>query len=430
MSLKRQIVIRIAKGSDMLDAFLQHFIIICIVYNGTTTWKYIANGPVVTGRVGYAFLGVLAAIASIVYVVCSYTFQRIGINKTGLQRLLCVSVYNLLYIVLSRYGVSGFILGFLLSLLSFVLLIVVLRNNKKLDQFFLRFSNVVYILAIISLVAYFLGGILDVIPAKDVLLVRNGYNYFIRSYFGMTYIGQTGVFLGYDVLRNTGIFLEAPGWVVPLTIAAYVEFFLRKKRNRVRIFILVLTTITTFSTKGIIAIMFLFLADFFRDPKNRTGTINAIKKLLFPVVGVVFLVFVYYLIQRKSVEGSISYTHRMEDAIVAFKVWLKYIFLGCGFGNLTPFESYLSIQSTSSITNGVLKMFAQCGLFIGGEVLFFASQIYYGAKKEVKYSRACLLGIYFFYLFGSSTWTNSMLMLILAIGCSQFCEKSIEPNDK
>lgn len=318
----------------------------------------------------------------------------------------------------------------MIPIISFTVFLCVLNEENKMEVFLLRLSNIVIVLGVVSLIAYIGGIVLGVLNADTVTLYRNGHYYSIRSYFNFTYIGQEGVFLGRDVYRNTGIFLESPGWIFPLSLSVYIELFIRKETKIIRILILVITAITTYSTKGFIIIPFLLLAWFYRDSERRKSSLRAVKKILLPIVYIVFGLIVYYLLQNKSVDGSVSFSQRMEDMGAALKVWGNYLLLGCGYGNLVPFELYLSAQSSSSITSGLLKVFAQCGIYIGVEVIYLISLIYTRTPQGKKYEAGCLIILYSFYLITSSTWTNTLLILILAMGLGGFRRSEVQHKDE
>lgn len=430
MQDNRRFVIRVPKTEKIINDLIQYIICICILFNGNAVWKYLANGPTASGRLPYTILTYVLAVICIVYSLVRTFFTDTIVRKRFVEGIFLIIAYNLFYIAMSRYGVTGFLAEFLLPLISFTIFVSVLMRNNELESFFVKLSNVIFILAVLSLAAYFLGAIMHVIPEDRVVLLRNGHRYTIRSYFGLTYIGQEGMFLGQDVLKNTGIYLEAPGWALPLTLGIFVELFIKEKRSLFRILVIIFTAITAFSTKAFITVPLLLVADFMRDKNYRDKALAKIKVVIAPLLILAFIMGAVYLIQLKSTDSVISFTQRGEDTVAALNVWKNYLLLGCGFGNLSAFEVYLTYQSESSIASGMLKMFAQCGLFIGIEVLFLASYICRKKYEADRYKWACLLLVYVIYLLVSSTWTNTTLIFMISIGCATLCGSNQEPKEE
>ena len=57
------------------------------------------------------------------------------------------------------------------------------------------------------------------------------------------------MFFGRLYLRNCVIFSEAPSYAVPLVMSLFFEVFFQKRKNRLRIVVLLLTIMTTFRQK-------------------------------------------------------------------------------------------------------------------------------------------------------------------------------------
>lgn len=120
----------------------------------------------------------------------------------------------------------------------------------------MEFETIILVLAIVSCILYFGGEIFHILPYKMIAVTRGEIaTYSIKSYFGLTYIGQSQTVFGITFARNTGLFLEGPSWGGFLWPAFFIEVFIKDKASKTNCLILLLTAITTFSAKAIIFIL-------------------------------------------------------------------------------------------------------------------------------------------------------------------------------
>ena len=149
-----------------------------------------------------------------------------------------------------------FLLGlpFLLNYFSMSIL------NRRGFFLFYKLQNIVVLLSLSSVILWLLGPLTDILRTDTSIRINWGYIQTYKGYFSLLYNIQLedGTFLNSYLYRNTSIFTEGPMFNLWLIIALLVEFFMRKKVSIIKIVLLTLTLLTTFSTTGFIA-LFLFM---------------------------------------------------------------------------------------------------------------------------------------------------------------------------
>ena len=85
------------------------------------------------------------------------------------------------------------------------------------------------IIAVASLVMWFLCSILQVVPATSFFPYEWGSSIdFIPTYWGVYFETQSIAPLGEKIWRNTGIFNEGPMYNMALCVAFIIEYFIQK----------------------------------------------------------------------------------------------------------------------------------------------------------------------------------------------------------
>lgn len=211
------------------------------------------------------------------------------------------------------------------------------------DEFIEKFNNIVYFLAIYSLIGFiiniFLFSLVEKFPT--IYSMNTGityYNLFFTVVCNNTY-----------VVRNYGMFWEPGAFSVFLCIALFFELIKSKNLKLTRIIIISITILTTKSTLGIIAVILLYLIYFIRNPIAFTGK-N--RKLLFCVVfAIIILLFfiphdfyseIFDKLYKLDNYGNVNSS--MQTRLNAVYYMLNAFFNSAGFG--IGIENYLYIQET------------------------------------------------------------------------------------
>lgn len=289
-------------------------------------------------------------------------------------------------------------------------------GSSVYNSLFLKYSNVMVIIAVASLVMWFLCSILQVVPATSFFPYEWGSSIdFIPTYWGVYFETQSIAPLGEKIWRNTGIFNEGPMYNMALCVAFIIEYFIQPFRSKTKLWILAIAIFTTFTTTGQFFLMGIGIWSVF----NRMGRRYRILLLL---VVPILLYFGYVvagtlLANKKATGGEDSMNLRTEDITWCMEAGMEHPMLGVGL-TLREGES-LWHGKTLGRSNSLFAVFARGGLFvlilyIGA--LLLIPYLYYRKYKDPKWFYAMFC---FFLVFTITvSFLNYLTLLFIAWGMS------------
>lgn len=289
-------------------------------------------------------------------------------------------------------------------------------GSSVYNSLFLKYSNVMVIIAVASLVMWFLCSILQVVPATSFFPYEWGSSIdFIPTYWGVYFETQSIAPLGEKIWRNTGIFNEGPMYNMALCVAFIIEYFIQPFRSKTKLWILAIAIFTTFTTTGQFFLMGIGIWSVF----NRMGRRYRILLLL---VVPILLYFGYVvagtlLANKKATGGEDSMNLRTEDITWCMEAGMEHPMLGVGL-TLREGES-LWHGKTLGRSNSLFAVFARGGLFvlilyIGA--LLLIPYLYYRKYKDPKWFYAMFR---FFLVFTVTvSFLNYLTLLFIAWGMS------------
>lgn len=289
-------------------------------------------------------------------------------------------------------------------------------GSSVYNSLFLKYSNVMVIIAVASLVMWFLCSILQVVPATSFFPYEWGSSIdFIPTYWGVYFETQSIAPLGEKIWRNTGIFNEGPMYNMALCVAFIIEYFIQPFRSKTKLWILAIAIFTTFTTTGQFFLMGIGIWSVF----NRMGRRYRILLLL---VVPILLYFGYVvagtlLANKKATGGEDSMNLRTEDITWCMEAGMEHPMLGVGL-TLREGES-LWHGKTLGRSNSLFAVFARGGLFvlilyIGA--LLLIPYLYYRKYKDPKWFYAMFC---FFLVFTVTvSFLNYLTLLFIAWGMS------------
>ena len=227
-----------------------------------------------------------------------------------------------------------------------------------------RITNIVFVLACCALVLYVLGSLLNVIPEWDSAeRVWGGWKPdIIRNFYYLYYESHQITVGDHIIMRNGGAFAECPMYNFVLCVAIGTELFLSKKVSKIKIIILILSVLTTFSTTGLIFIIMAFVAyiliHFDEYPK-----LAKYKSKIKYFVLIAFLLFVaVILLKTISPDGKGSMDVRTDHLMSCLKTVLEYPLFGCGWGNGT--QILKNAYFVQGLSVGLLSFMAYGGMIL------------------------------------------------------------------
>ncbi|WKF71652.1 hypothetical protein QYM39_02995 [Pediococcus pentosaceus] len=257
--------------------------------------------------------------------------------------------------------------------------------NRK-NNLLLKFRNVVLVLAVISLV-FWLVAMIGFLPNSSTV-IDWGRIKVINGYFHVHYIAQgTTDFLGLQgIVRNTGIFVEAPmySYVLSLALITDVFFGTRSKGYSKKSLLLMATIFTTTSSTGAILVI---LVIFSKIVFLSTRISKSIKVILLIFLLPIVTAAVSYIVKSKLDSNWYSSTSiRINDFVAGYQAWKNHWILGNGLNNYDAILQNmdyrrLRLNANDGFSTGLMEVLAYGGIIYG---LYFLIPIVMLIKKDKK----------------------------------------------
>ena len=334
-----------------------------------------------------------------------------------------IAMLLLFFLSVDKNSPFAFLARFLVMvpLLTIIQTAYQIRGNHY--RLLLKYSNVVFALSVMSLAFWVLGSNMHVINPTNYLNANWGRDYSYPSYFGLYFERQIDSFLFYKGFRNIGIFCEAPMFSVNLVIAIAIKVFLQPyriidknrkgyKSNIVKIIIMMVALITTLTTTGYIAIIFIVIAKYIiGKPKN--ARIKVIKYLTGMLVALIGSRVAYGIYINKA--ESVSWMVRLDDFSAGIKAWRRSPIWGNGYGDETVLKSFMSSFRSWNMgySNSIFTVLAQGGILLFSAYLIPIIWGIVTAIKKKAYHILCFEGIMILeFIVTIFPYTFIMLLLI------------------
>lgn len=228
------------------------------------------------------------------------------------------------------------------------------RNVKGLLN---KFSDIVLVIALFSLFFWFFGSLLSIISST--MLIPNSWagERLIATYYGL-YFETQGIVAssgGEEIIRNTGIFNEAPMYNMILCTSLAIEMFQEQKR-KMYIFIIAFTIITTISTTGYI---FLFVLLSFKSFNYFGGKYKLQSTLIFPIILLISSIIMSGIIDNKKETAEGSYNYRSIDIVKCIEVGIEHPITGVGI----MYKAAYAESNFFGFSNSLFGVFAHGGFY-------------------------------------------------------------------
>lgn len=305
-------------------------------------------------------------------IMCIYFYRYIKKDNLSncIWTVFILSIYLLFYLILQSNNRTMFI-KFFISVIVLVVFYYLCCLDKNIPSVLEKYENLVIIIAIISLIVWFMGSIMGIIkPSSSVLSYWTGNPVVTKSYYGLYYETQMTInrILGSQIIRNSAIFTEAPMANMHFCIALLIEMFLKDNTSKRKSIILIIAIASTFSVVGYSLVLGIIILKKLMS-KQKSRLLNFIKYCIMPIAIIFISIIIYGLISSKLSTYSGSY--RIDDYIVCYKAWKENILLGGGIGNDEYIKAFMGAwrSENTGLSNSVLQILAHGGLYIG--ILYF-----------------------------------------------------------
>lgn len=352
----------------------------------------------------------------IVALIISFPFGK----KIPLRVLLIFFSVSLIMLFSSFYHNENMIVAFFYLVAFFVAACSVVKFGK--EKFIDAFVSVVSFLAIVSLVGYLSFIIFPFL--SNTFIVRNVNDIPFSNYFLFVHLTQRNS----SFYRNWGMFWEPGAYQIFLCIACLFEAR-KKEPNLKRIVLFFITTFTTFSTTGYIALALILIYTIFK--KTESKSIKKTKTWLVVLVVVFAVVFfiandLFFSTSDYSVFGKIinfferdfqtgrisSASIRLYSITKPISAFLTNPIIGVGQTNLVSLTySYTAGMNLCTMVN----WFAVYGVFYG----FLMCVGIWKLSKEKSFFYTLLVFAFFFVVtMSENVMHNAFIFSLIICGYS------------
>ncbi len=354
----------------------------------------------------------LTAAMTVFMLVLNLMFGRIGIRKRNFTIAIGLFLYAFVYFVFQYHKMAAlnYLCLFVVGLPCLFLLFAELHRKGLLMRLINRFVNLICVLSVISLFFWFFGTLLGFMTPNMTAQIRWGGFSTIDGYWGLHFQFQRETTFSTLIYRNTGVFTEAPMLNLWCNLALAIELFLKPKASKVRVVVLTLTVITTFSITGYFFLALCILLKCLKDFHKGKAIFKAMLILVLLVALPVAIRASYELLVIKA--ETESFAMRMSDYIGGVKLWLDYPLLGSGFGNLEPLMEYVySPDGVVGFSNSVAAVLGTGGLWMS--LLFYVPHVACVFPRATRSKAFCCFGVCILYLFITTIFIGRYLIVVL-----------------
>lgn len=306
----------------------------------------------------------------IVYLAC---IAGVTLNKRVTKRSIVVflieGMYFLFYFTIRIRG--AYIIGtaksvvFVFLLMSIYFINLIYRNDEQI--FFDALSNIVCIIAAISLFFWVFGSILNVVPGRQQVTYqwatfKRSCNTFYYIYYEIP-VQSRLLSNGFRLYRNTAIFPESPGSASFFIYGIINELIFKKEKNKVRICIILMALLSTFSTKGILVLIEIVVyAIWVKYIKNRRSLLSRVLLVVSPFILLLAGTIAYNVVSLKN--GTSTFLMRADDLESAIKVWKNYPILGTGYVTDQIIDNFTYSRNFNGLSMGIAVQLAKGGIYM------------------------------------------------------------------
>lgn len=276
--------------------------------------------------------------------------------------------------------------------------IAIKKSNNDVCSVFLKYADIVYYIALFSIVIYMVLLISPDNLYSDVSI--SSWTGSERPYVGIgglfSFVGGTTFKVGdISYIKNIGICPEPPMYYIALNTGLYSELFLRGNRKSVvRGIIISLAIISTGGTNGLVMMIIAWGCFIVSQIKKN--------KLIFSIaiVGIVAIGGILLISHKKDI-GKGSYDIHVEDYKVALECFMDNPILGAGYNNSAAIVEYMPEnrqKGNDGLSNSIAVVLAECGIIVGGifivAYLLGVLQLFSRRRKNIGYFSLGMLAVY------------------------------------
>ncbi len=403
-------------GLITIDRVFEYIFALSIIFCGGTMYGVLDTAQEM-GITSYTFR-VIAMFCAMMLICVYLVTKKEWLRKKQIILLFVMLAVLVIYLGITRFNIKPALEGMCIPLILFATMCILEDANKLFIGFFEAYTNIAIVIAIISLVFYFLGPVFGILEGQNILYYNYGELNTGKSFFNLYFINDFQVqgLLGHELIRNVGIFMEAPTFANMLIFALFWEMFQKEKLNLVRVGIIGIALITTLSTKAFLFGGMLLVAYFLFVYGEKNTIIKSLRKLIIPLVAILgIMAIIIVLIKKSGTAGSMSI--RMDDTYSAFVTWLKYPLFGSGFYNMEEiYNNYLWTTMRGDPTAGLINILAFGGIYMFIAFIVCMRGIWTKLQLKNKVTNRVFVVMLIGMLLISAMQYSYIVLFILAVG--------------
>ncbi len=414
-----------SKYKRIIMITIEYILALFIILDCNSVYTNLVNSPFNLQKMSLVLSAILIA------VICwCYEMNWLEALKSIIYPAALVAVISMILFAFLKFpnGLRGSYIKFFVLFLPISIMLFKLYRNLDMDnQLFFRISDILVLLSVLSLTLWLLGPILGIIQPNKVVQSLWEPMTEINSYWGLQFLRPEQreyiKFLDISVYRNIGLYPESPMFNIVLLLGFCTELFLRSK---VKLWRLLLFSITILTTFGSLAIM---LASFAVFLKFCVG-IGSKRRWIIYIMAVCLIAIVIILLIYKKKYNIGSYNTHLDDLIACIKAWYTSPIFGTGFENNNVVQYYMA--EFRKVNKGYTTS-AGAVLAHGGLTLFSIYIIPFKSLLSLKNKNANIniFGIIFLTIIVTYIFTYRFMMFwILAYGYSKIELKYITSKER
>lgn len=358
----------------------------------------ILNCNAVYGRLSDTNLYIGEITAVFVILLFLNSVKKNGFVKKKIFLVVLAIVFlSALYLVV-RFSVSdkrNLVLQFLIFLPCMIFYLSKKGSKERCFDIYNKFSSCVFIISTLSTVVWIFAEIIPVLTANTSATIAWGTIHTVNGFYGLFFETQIENTFGFYLYKNTGIFCEAPMHSLVLILALIYELFLNKKPPKIKIMLLIVYTITTFSLTGVLCIIIVLLLKYWENIQKKRRVIRVLYTFVF-----LFMVLIAFFITDAAMgvkNGTGSYSIRMIDYIAGIRAWMDHFLFGVGYNSLVGLYGYKAdlmvsagiLDTGQGFSNSLAAILGQGGLCLSMIYLLPFIIVLVGKRKKIGMNFKC-----------------------------------------
>lgn len=405
-----RILIRIPSASRTIMALTEYLWVIFVILNGNSI--YHANS------IRNLYLVEIVLLLTFLLAAMNILFYRSWPTKKSVIGAVAILCYCSVYfsVMQNHMAAKTYMHLFMLGAPAAFVMFSESYRHGRLIRLLGRITDVMCILALISLYFWFMGEVFKLIKPNGYVNIAWGGFDEVKGYYGIHFAFQldTTFFPDAFLFRNSSIFSEAPMFNFWLDVAMAIELFMKPRASVLRILILGITVFTTLSVTGILFMVICVILCFML----RIGRMNRIQRAVFFVVALVvipLLIVVVFKSMALKVDTK-SYEMRLSDYVGGVRMWMDYPLFGNGFGNLKGFQDYVAVSNgVVGFSNSITAVLGTGGIWMA--LLYYVPHICMMFPKLTGGKKIACFGVCLMFLFITTiTFARCIGMLLVVLG--------------